>query len=438
MKAQLIPVYFKSAQDEDFRRQVQVLKGLLADEAEILEPRALGSRLPKGDAVVFPQLLGDAYRRVEDFRKIDVPILVVTSEFGTMAMWDWEIVAFMRTEGVETIAPYDLRQTKILCRSLAVKREMQSTKFLVIQDDPGEGFQADIFKRFYWWEDGCIERIRNKFGITIIKKSFKEFGARAKCIADDRAEAVRKKWDMKTEGIDAKMLNSALKVYIAAKDEAEGDPDIRGIGINCLNESHFSDTTPCLAWDMLFREKGILWGCEADTMSLLTEYLAHHCLGAPVMMTNIYPSLMGMAPLRHEHIDAFPDVADPDNCVLLAHCGYVGLIPASQATEWTLRPKVLAIVDDNATAVDARIPLGPTTMAKLDPTLNTMTVVDCVLEKYVQYPGSHCLNGGVVRVPSGPRLMARACSHHQCLLSGRWTTEMEFMGRVFGLNIEQM
>jgi len=438
MKAQLVPMYFNSPDDQDFRKQVQVLKELLADEAEFLEPRELGSIVSSGDAVVFPQLLGDAYRRVEDFRKIPMPILVITSEFGTMAMWDWEIVAFMRTERVEMIAPYNPEQTRMLCRSLAVKRQMQSTKFLVIQDDPGEGFQADIFKRFYWWEDGCTERIRDKFGVRVVKKSFKEFGARAKSIADDRVETVWKNWDLKTEDLNPTMLNSALKVYLAARDEIEKDPSIRGIGINCLNESHFSDTTPCLAWDLLFQEKGIVWGCEADTMSLLTKYLAHHCLGAPIMMTNIYPSLMGMAPLKHEHIDAFPDVEDPENCLLVAHCGYLGIVPSSQATEWTLRPKVLAIVDDNATAIDARMPLGPTTMAKLDPTMHTMQISNATLEAYVQYPNSHCLNGGVLRVADGRRLMARACSHHQCLLSGRWTTEMEFMGRIFGLDIEQI
>jgi len=438
MKAQLIPVYFNSSKDEDFQKQWVVLKQLLADEAEFLEPVALGATLPDADAVVFPQLLGDAYRRVKDFQKIDIPILVITSEFGTMAMWDWEIVAYMKTEGVEMIAPYNPAHTKMLCRSLAVKRDMRQTKFLVIQDDPGEGFQADIFKRFYWWEDECTQRIKDKFGITVVKQSFKAFGARAKTIPDDRAQAVAKEWDLNTEGVSEKALLSALKLYLAAKDEIEKDPATKGIGINCLNESHFSDSTPCLAWDMLFREKGIVWGCEADTMSLLTKYLAHHCLGAPIMMTNIYPSLMGMAPLKHEHINAFPDVDDPDNCLLLAHCGYLGIVASTQATEWTLRPKVLAIVDDNATAIDARMPLGATTMAKLDPTLNKMMVVDAIFEQYVQYPGSHCLNGGVLRVPDGHRVMAQACSHHQCLLSGKWTTEMALMGKVFDIQIETL
>jgi len=440
MKAKLIPVYLESAGDEDFKKQLNVLKTLLSDEAEFMKPVRLGFPVAdaEADAAVFPQLLGKAYRRVEDFRKINVPILVVTSEFGTMAMWDWEIVSFMKTAGVEMLAPFNLDDTRMICRTLAVKREMLTTRFLVMQDDPGKGFQPEIFKRFYWWEDICTERIKKRFGIAIVKKSFREFGKRAKNIPDKQAREVLKKWNIKTEGLTEKALYSAIKVYIAAKEEVEEDPSIKGIGINCLNESRFSDTTPCLAWDMLFSEKKIIWGCEADTLSMLTEYLAHQCLGAPVMMTNIYPYLMGMAPLKHEHIDAFPEVEEPENCILLAHCGYLGFLPGSRSTEWTLRGKVLDIVDKNGAAVDACMPLGATTMAKIGPAMDTIFVSDCILEKYVQYPGSHCLNGAVLRVEDGYSIMANAPSHHQCFLSGKWLRKIELMGKVFKINVRRI
>ena len=150
---------------------------LLADDVEFLPPVALGESLPEAEAVVFPQFLGEAYRQVENFKNIDIPILIITSEFGTLSMWDWEIASYLKSEGVETIAPYNLAQTKKICRGLAVKRELQQTKFLVFQDNPGEGFQASIFKRFYWWEDECTQRMMDKFGITLVKKSFKSFGA---------------------------------------------------------------------------------------------------------------------------------------------------------------------------------------------------------------------------------------------------------------------
>ena len=148
MKARLVPVYFKSGRDDDFNSQANRLAGLLAEEAEILEPVALGSTLPEAEAVVFPQLLGDAYSQTRELNEITLPLLIITSEFGTVSMWDWEIASYLRSVGIETIAPYNLEQTKKMCKGLAVKRELAQAKFLVFQDNPGDGFQADIFKRF--------------------------------------------------------------------------------------------------------------------------------------------------------------------------------------------------------------------------------------------------------------------------------------------------
>ena len=438
MKARLVPVYFKSGRDDDYQQQVNRLVALLAEEAEILEPVALGSFLPEAEAVVFPQLLGDAYLETEALRAIKLPLLIVTSEFGTVSMWDWEIASYLRSEGIETIAPYNLDQTKKACKGLGLKRELSQTKFLVFQDNPGEGFQADIFKRFYWWEDECVQRMMDKFGITIVKKSFRQLATEAKDIADHEAEAVWDHWRLRTDGISQGALNSAIKIYIAVKRELEQDETIKAVGINCLNESRFSDTTPCLAWNMLYEEKGLIWGCEADTMSMLTKYVLHKSLDVPIMMTNLYPFVMGQAALKHERIEAFPEVAEPENHILVAHCGYLGVVPTSFSTEWALKPKVLAIVDENATAIDARMPTGDITLAKLHPTLDAMTVVEGTLEDYVQYPGSDCRNGGVVKVSDGPQLVNSISSHHYLLMTGHHGIDINILGKVFDLDIEEI
>ena len=240
-----------------------------------------------------------------------------------------------------------------------------------------------------------------------------------------------------TDGAQGRPLLSAMKLYLAVKQDLDADPAIRAVGINCLNESHFSDTTPCLAWNLLYEEQKILWGCEADTMAMLTKYLLHHCLAAPIMMTNLYPFLLGQAALKHEKIDRFPTVvAEPENHLLVAHCGYMGVIPSSFATEWTLRSKVLAIVDDNATAIDARLPVGPITLAKLHPTLEGLSAVEGELTGYAQFPGSDCRNGGVIRVPDGRRLMDRLVSHHYLLLTGHHLRDIQLVAQVLDLDVE--
>lgn len=439
MRAKLAPVYFSTSEDPDFQKQYQVLKTILADDAEILAPVALGQPLPpEADAVVFPQMLGDAFKRLDEMKAIDRPILVVTSEFGTVSMWDWEINNYLASEGVQVIAPYSLEQTQKVCRTLTLKKELPQTRFLVYQDNPGEGFQADIFKRFYWWEDESIQRIQEKFGITIEKRSFQRLGAEAKAIPDREAEQVWAAWQTRipTTNLSTHAVLSAVKIYMAVKRALDADPSIIAAGINCLNESHFSDTTPCLAWNMLFEDQNIVWGCEADTVSMLTKVLIHRSLGVPFMMTNLYPFLMGQAALKHERIPNFPAVAEePENHVLTAHCGYLGVVPQSFATDWTMNEKVLAIVDDNAHALDARLPEGDVTLLKLMPPYDTISVVEGKLVCYAQFPGSDCRNGAIIRVPNGYRLLKELASHHYIITVGKNLADVETMASVFDMDV---
>jgi len=439
MKARLIPVFFDPGRDPGFDGQLAKLSDLLDQEAEFLPPRPLSADLEGADAVVFPQLLGEGYRRVRDFQRISVPIMVVTSEFGTASMWDWELACYLKAEGIRTILPNNLAETRMLCRALRVRRELTKQKFLVYQDNPGEGQQAAIFKRFYWWENECTERMARKFGVTIEKRSFRELGSRAKEISDDDAQAVWREWNIPSEGLSEQARYAATKLYLAVWRDLQQEKNVGAVGINCLNESHFSNTTPCLAWSQLYQEMGLIWGCEADTVSMLSKYILHRTLGAPILMTNLYPFLLGNAALKHERIERFPAVTgDPKNYVLVAHCGYMGVIPLPFATEWTLRKKVLGIVDEQASAIDGRIPTGDVTLAKLHPSFNRLSVTEASLEGYAQYPGSDCLNGGVVRVRDGNRLLNHLASHHYLLMTGHHLTSITKFAEIFELAVDEV
>jgi hypothetical protein len=441
MLAKVVPLFFKEGRDQDFDNQLDLLKELLADEIEFLPEVALGDKIPSADAVLFPQILGEAYRQLDDFKAIDIPILIITTEFGTMAMWDWEIIKYLRTEGVDVIAPYNMDQTQNLARALAVKKDLQSSKLLVYQDNPGEGFQPEIFKRFYWWEDECTQRMKDKYGVSLEKRSFEEFASAAKEIEDAVAEAVWEEWQKKIPlgKITEKQRNSALKVYLKLREAVDADPGIKAVGINCLNESHYSDSTPCLAWNMLYEEKKLIWGCEADTVVMLSKYLLNKSLDCPIMMTNMYPFLMGDAALKHEKIPYFPEVkGNPDNYILAAHCGYFGVVPQSFSTEWSVEDKVLAIVDENAIALDARMPEGSMTLAKLHPDLSTISVIEGEIEKYIQYENSDCLNGAVIRVSDGHQLVSSLTSHHYLILTGHRLPEIRQIAQVFDWKVEAL
>jgi L-fucose isomerase-like protein len=437
MKARLVPVYFKSGMDEAFRRHLALVKDHLAEEAEVLEPVALGAKLPPADAVVFPQLIGDAFSQLDALKGLGLPVLVLTSDFGTVNMWDWEIVTFLKSLGVKTFTPYDIGLAKTVCRALALRREMRDVKFLVFQDQPGVGGeQPEIFRRFWWWEDRASELIRDTFGIRIVKKSFRALGEEAARIGDAEARRALESRPVPAEGLAEKPLLSAMKLYLAVRRHLDEDPAIQGAGINCLNESAFSDTTPCLAWDILYQERRLIWACEADTLSMLTIYLLERALRVPVMMSNLYPFLMGLSALQHEKIDRFPQVPEPENHLLMVHCGYFGVVPRSFCTSWKLKPKVLGIVDDNATMIDGRMAEGPMTLAKLHPELKSLQVIEGELEGYAQYPGSDCRNGAMLRVRDGRALMGSFFSHHYCLASGKLRAEMETLTGALDIGAE--
>jgi hypothetical protein len=437
MKATLVPVYFKTADDPDFVKQVIELKKLLADVADILEPTLLGSKIPDADGVIFPQMLGDAYRRLNEIQGLPQPIMVVTSEFGTVSMWDWEINSYLTAKGVKVVAPNTLEKTRQACRAFALKRQLRQSKFLVYQDKPAAGgLQDEIFKRFYWWEPECSEAIEKKYGLKILKMSFKKLAEDARKIPDETAQKAWEERRGKTPigGITPRAILSAVKLYLKIKEDLDDHPEVIAVGMNCLNESHFCDTTPCLAWNFLYEDRKMVWGCEGDTVSMLTEVLIAKTIEAPFMMTNLYPFLMGQAALKHEHIPNFPEVAGkPENHILAAHCGYLGVVPQSFSTTWTLKEKVLAIVDDNATALDARLPEGPITLVKLTPPFESWSVIEGNLPKYAQFADSHCLNGAVIEVANGPKMIDNLVSHHYIITTGHNQNALEVVSKVFDL-----
>ncbi len=438
MKAKLVPIYFKSADDPAFSTQLQKLRELLSDDAELLAPVLLGAELPDTDGVIFPEMLGAAFGELAKFKKLPQPLLIVTSEFGTVSMWDWEINSFLSSNGVKVIGPTNLEKTRQACRAFALKRQLKQSKLLAYQDNPasGTGKQDPIFKRFYWWEQECIDAIEKKYGVSVVKKSFRLLGQEASAIPDEAAQKVweQRKANTPTENLTNRAILSAVKVYMAVKRDLDADPDIIAAGINCLNESMFSDTTPCLAWNLLYEDKRLVWGCEADLVSMMTKILIGKTIGVPFMMTNLYPFQMGYAALKHEHIPYFPEVEGaPENYILAAHCGYFGVVPQAFSTQWTLKKKVLAIVDDNANAIDGRFAEGDITLVKLMPPFDRWSIVEGDLPKYAQFENSDCLNGAVIRVPNGKKLVNDLVSHHYIITTGHNLNELEMVSKVFDL-----
>jgi hypothetical protein len=433
MKIKLIPVYFDPGRDGNFDKHLSILKKLLHEDAEFLQPQALGSELPGADAVIFPQMLGEAYHRIGELRAIPLPVMVITSEFGTVNMWDWELVHYLKLNGIRTICPPSLDDTRLVCRALKVRRALAQCKFVVYQDDPAgpTGKQSDIFKRFYWLEKESSVKMLEKYGIRVEQRSFRELGKRAAGIPDIEAQQFIDTWESKHKSITGKPLRSAVKIYLELKKDYLKEDNILAMGINCLNESASCDTTPCLAWNLLYRDEGLVWGCEGDTMVMLTEILADKVLQVPFFMTNLYPFIMGQAALSHERIPHFPEVGEPANHILAAHCGYLGLLPEVFSERWNMRKRVLAMVNENAHVLDATLPAGPVTLVKFQPYLQKISLSEAELTGYVQYENSDCLNGGIIRVNDGQNFVDKVVSHHYIVMAGHHKASMKLIAGIF-------
>ena len=109
--------------------------------------------------------------------------------------------------------------------------------------------------------------------------------------------------------------------------------------------------------------------------------------------------------------------------------------------KWTLRPPVLGwhswdLVGENGVAVDAEVETGDLTLCKLHGDFEKIFVEKAVLEEYVQYPGSDCRNGGLIKVADGYDMMERICSHHVIVLTGKRSNQMKAVGEVFGIEVD--
>jgi hypothetical protein len=238
--AQLLPVYLEDTLQAAFARQLDILVGHAGDLVEWLPPVHI-SHAPglSADAVIVPDMSGVAYRRLDEFRRVELPILVITSEFGAVSMWDWEIRDYLRRRGVETVAPTSLQEYHDICRALAMKKTLRNSTMLAYLDSLGAGQQPDIFKRFYWWEEECDDDLQNSFGVTVDRRSYKYLWARALSIpavrVDDEMARISGPVPMAT--LTNRARRDAVRLKLALSDELDETPNVIAAGINCHNES---------------------------------------------------------------------------------------------------------------------------------------------------------------------------------------------------------
>ena len=207
LKAKIVPLRFREANEREageYREQLERLKDIYGDTADFLASVTVGDPVPDCDAILFPQMIGAGYHYRDVLKGYGKPVLVITSQFGTVDMWDWELISYLRSGGLTVFSPYNTGLGKVILRALATRTHLRGAKFLMFQDDPGEGMQAYIFKRFYWWEEECTRQIEQAFGAKLIYRSWKAVNARAEQVDEAEALAEVRSWNLPFEGVSEK------------------------------------------------------------------------------------------------------------------------------------------------------------------------------------------------------------------------------------------
>lgn len=431
MKARLVPLCFEPRKDLKIKASLDHLRKLLLEEAEILASFPLGGSLPEAEAVLLPYLSTQIIEEGTKLRELNLPILILTTPFGTSMMWNWEIIRCLEEQGLEIYAPYNLEMTKKICRALGLQRELKETRFLI--------FEENALGDFVWGMAEFPQRLKERLGIQIIKQPQEVLAREMEKISDEEATRIWKAWALPADGVSLKEVIKSVKLYLCLRHLAEQE-HAQGIGMPCWGEEPkvIEYTPACLAYTQLFKEKGILGVCEGDTLSLTTMFIIHRFFSLPVMISNIYPFLMEESVKRHERIDALPEVEHPEDCLLVAHCGYLGLIPREASTEFTVRPSVLDLFPEQRIAIDARLPEGEITLIKLHPFLHKIHIVKANIEGYAQFPGSDCRNGAVVSIKDGRTFAHTIYSHHYIIVPGHLGREdIHLLARILHLEMEE-
>ncbi len=176
---------------------------------------------------------------------------VVTSRFGTMSMWTGNRQLFARAR-IETISPYTLEQTRNICRALAVKRELRESKFWCFRITPAQVSS----RRFSNASTGGKTMYTGqfaRFGIRIVRRALRRWLPRQRPSPIPKLKPSGHVKDRLNLAVSERDRNSALKIYLQVRRELDADPAIRGSASTASTSQHFSDTTPCLAWNICMK-----------------------------------------------------------------------------------------------------------------------------------------------------------------------------------------
>ena len=348
-KARLLPVYFDPGRDAGFDAQLEALKRLARRRGGVPRRPSRSGAAARGRRGGVPAAsrrgVPARWRISRRIRAPDPdPHLGVRHRCrcGT-----GRSSSYLRAEGVETIAPYDARADARRCaaRSRVEAASCAGNSSSSTRTTPAKARRPASSSASTGGRTNASDRMSARSASRSCEKSFARAGRRRRRTSatptrgSSRASAACRR----TTASRARRSSAHSSSTSRSSARPRADPASSPAGINCLNESHFSDTTPCLAWACSSRSAGSMWGCEAD-IALDADHGAapplagradHDDQPLPV------PDGPGGAQARADRRLSRRSRASPRTTSSSRTAATSASCRSRFATEWTLRPKVL-------------------------------------------------------------------------------------------------
>lgn len=207
--------------------------------------------------------------------------------------------------------------------------------------------------------------------------------------------------------VDDESVRGALQIYKAIEAIIE-KYSLDGLSIKCFDLIKYTGVTACLALSLL-NTKGFPASCEGDIPLLISMAMGTWISNKPVFMGNI----------------AF---IDEDN-IYITHC-----------TAPLIGSYILNTHFESGLSVGVRVdyPVGEkATLYRVDPGLNKLRVISGVIVES-DYTGKWCRTQIKVKTRDPRVLIKKPMGNHYALIIGDYTSELATMGKLLGLEVEEV
>jgi L-fucose isomerase-like protein len=353
-------------------------------------------------------------------------------EYDEPDFWRWSARDMLTALGVTVHLVPSMADGLSLLRALATKRFLATSRLVVF----GE-------QNFPWNATSAGHLVKARLGTSIDVLPLSAFRDRRAGFSTAEVEAV---WAARSPryvvgNVLDDHLDTAIRTYLAIRDVL-AERKAFGFGVNCYGDLIINGgrDVPCLA-QALLREDGYIASCDGDFIAMESMVAATIFLDQPCMMSNMYP-VTYVGALR----DHFGDPLSPDlarfprerwqNLARLAHCGFVGIVPAEMTPTGKARLSDFGGTyeiprDGRGCGIDSDLRGNERATAiemKFDGRTMIAAGVDVV--ETTRHGFSHCETSALLEFDDLKKLIANISREHVVIVYGDYLRPLEILADV--------